>query len=104
MSLVDTAIQEIDRAATEDSRRPFFTFLSLLSPHGPVDPPGRWATAMDDRPLPRLNYMEGEEEQHPQHLRFLVGIDEKDKMPRQANGTADVAEIERQRRLYYGLA
>ena len=102
--LVDTAIQEIDRAVSEDSGRPFFTFLSLLSPHGPVDPPGKWQTIMDELPLPRLNYVEGEEERHPQHLRFLVGMDEKDKMPRRKDGTADVEEIERQRALYYGLA
>jgi len=102
--LVDRAIPEIDRALTEDSARPFFAFLSLLSPHGPVDPPGKWATVMDDRGLPRLNYVQGEEEQHPAHLRFLVGIDQKDRMPRQADGTADIEEIERQRRLYYGLA
>src|SRR5947207_2360199 len=62
--LVDTTIREIDRIVSE-GRGPFFTFLSLLSPHGPVDPPGDWAHAYDDRPLPVLNYVQGEEARHP---------------------------------------
>jgi arylsulfatase len=120
--LSDTMVREIDRAVGEDEHRPFFAFLSLPSPHAPLDPPGRWQTIMDDRPLPRLNYVLGEEERHPQHLRFLVGLEEQsstdaataqvmaahagwhDPLPRRADGAADVTEIERQRRLYYGLA
>jgi len=102
--LVDTTLREIERAMEEAPERPFFAFVSLLSPHGPVDPPGRWATAFEDRGLPALNYVEGEERRHPRHLRLLVGLEERDRVPRRADGTADVEEIDRQRRLYYGLA
>jgi arylsulfatase A-like enzyme len=101
--LVDTTIREIDRAVSEDASRPFFAFMSLLSPHGPVDPPGRWATAYTGE-LPALNYVDGEERQHPRHLRFLVGLDERDRVPRRADGSPDYEEIDAQRRLYYGLA
>ncbi|HEX2185991.1 MAG TPA: sulfatase-like hydrolase/transferase [Chloroflexota bacterium] len=101
--LVDRTIQEIDRAVSHGGA-PFFAFCSLLSPHGPLDPPGRWATAYDDRPLPPLNYVPGEERRHPRQLRLLLGLDEGDRLPRLADGTPDTAQIDARKRLYYGLA
>jgi len=112
--LVDTTIKEIDRHVAGEprdgseaagSRKPFFAFCSMISPHGPLDPPGAWANAYANRPLPPLNYVPGEAERHPQHLRELVGIvDGQDRVPSLPDGTPDMAGIDAERRLYYGLA
>ncbi|MBI3974182.1 MAG: sulfatase-like hydrolase/transferase [Chloroflexi bacterium] len=109
--LVDTTIQEIERVV-EANRGPFFAFCSMLSPHEPFDPPGRWATAYDDRPLPPLNYTPGEEESLPRHLRVLLGLDRDGKRATDnegkplaiRDGRPDVARIDAERRLYYGSA
>ncbi len=69
--LADTAIKEIDEAVAAGD--PFFTFLSMPSPHSPNDPPGEWAHLFDDRDLPAINYEPGETEGHPAQLRRLVG-------------------------------
>jgi len=102
--LVDTTIQEIERA-TAGQKQPFFAFCSLLSPHGPIDPPGTWASVYDDRPLPPLNYRPGEEADYPEHLRLLVGPRRgRPGLPLLADGQPDMAKIDEERRLYYGLA
>ena len=62
--LATTAMEEMDRAL-ETGDQPFFCFCSLYSPHGPIDPPGRWATLYDGAILPPINYLEGEIESHP---------------------------------------
>jgi arylsulfatase len=101
--LVDTTIREIERV-TSAGRGPFFAFCSMLSPHEPFDPPGRWATLYDDRPLPPLNYLPGEEARHPRHLRTLLGMDHLERMPKRTSGEPDLASIDVERRLYYGSA
>lgn len=110
--LVDTTIREIERVAGSDRGRhggqgaqaPFFAFCSMLSPHEPFDPPGRWATLYDDRSLPPMNYVPGEEQQHPRHLRTLLGMDELERLPRLPDGEPDLERIDAERRLYYGSA
>ncbi len=107
--LADTTIREIDRAVSSGSQ-PFFAFCSMLSPHGPLDPPGRWAHVYDDRPLPPLNYHAGEEDEHPRQLKLLLGIgnpgDPEDQRVRRAlpNGVPDMGLVDEERRLYYGSA
>jgi len=111
--LVDTTIRELD-AHTSTSAAPFFAFCSLLSPHAPLDPPGSWATLFDDRELPPLNYVTGEELRHPRHLKLLLGLDTHEtgegaseghgSIPLLADGTPDMERIDAARRLYYGLA
>ncbi|HEY9290597.1 MAG TPA: sulfatase-like hydrolase/transferase [Microlunatus sp.] len=100
--LADQTMQAIDRHRTDRPEQPFFAFCSMPSTHSPLDPPGRWAELFADSDLPELNYQPGEEESWPQHLRRLVGDRgvESDSGP----GELDLAEVDRQRRLYYGLA
>ena len=93
--LTTSTIEEI-RKALREQKRPFFAFCSLLSPHAPIDPPGKWATLYDDVALPEVNYREGEIASHPPALRSLLGYpDEPD---------TDPEELLRLRRHYYGLA
>lgn len=120
--LVDTTIECIEQT-THASDKPFFAFCSLPSPHGPIDPPGKWANLYDGVPLPELNYREGEIEDHPTHLRRLIGTLNDTGTARTSNLRAnDIAfpnlkeargntiegkdrdEIDAFRRLYYGLA
>jgi arylsulfatase A-like enzyme len=97
--LATTAMEEMDRAAKLSS--PFFCFCSLLSPHGPIDPPGRWASLYDGLSLPPVNYREGEIAGHPPAQRRLLGYAEPGA---RSAGTVDAGSIDRMRRLYYGLA
>lgn len=90
-----TTIEEI-REARNEPKRPFFAFCSLVSPHGPIDPPGRWASLYDDVDLPPLNYHEGEIASHPPAQRALLGY------PDQPDQMGD--ELTFHRRRYYGLA
>ncbi|HLH74402.1 MAG TPA: sulfatase-like hydrolase/transferase [Chloroflexota bacterium] len=102
--LVDTTIQEIERAVNE-KREPFFAFCSMLSPHEPFDPPGRWANLYDNRSLPPLNYSPGDLACQPVHLRRLLGyLGQEDASPAFPDGEPDHARIDACRRLYYGLA
>ncbi len=79
--LVDTTIREIDRAVQE-GRGPFFAFCSMVSPHGLLDPSGRWAELYRDRPLPPLNYHPGEIPRQPAHLREVLGLVGEEGAPR----------------------
>jgi arylsulfatase len=100
--LVDQTIQALDRRPT---RRPFFAFCSLPSPHSPLDPPGEWATLFSDVELPSLNYESGEEAHRPEHLELLVGsrgVEAED--ADRGGGELDLDVVDRQRRLYHGLA
>lgn len=111
--LVDTTIRELD-ALVSAGKGPFFAFCSLLSPHAPLDPPGRWATLFDDRALPPLNYTPGEETRHPRHLKRLLGLEGRSSgegaseghgaIPLLPDGAPDMTRIDAARRLYYGLA
>jgi arylsulfatase A-like enzyme len=70
--LADTTMNCID-SVLQEGKGPFFAFCSMESPHGPIDPPGKWASLYDGVPLPKINYRSGEIETHPDHLRRLVG-------------------------------
>lgn len=109
--LVDTTIREIERhVASSDKGRPFFAFCSMLSPHEPFDPPGRWATLYDGRHLPPVNYVAGEEASLPPHLRRLLGMDRpgdtdnEGEPPAIRGGVIDQERVDHERRLYYGSA
>ena len=102
--LVDTTIREIERTVTTGNQ-PFFAFCSMLSPHEPFDPPGRWASLYDDRSLPPLNYSPRELARQPIHLRRLLGyLGQEDSSPAFPDGRPDLERIDQRRRLYYGLA
>jgi arylsulfatase A-like enzyme len=94
-TLATTTMSEIERVVAQ-GKGPFFAFCSMVSPHGPVDPPGEWATLYEDADLPPLNYREGEIAEHPPALRRLLGYPDEPKLSKDA--------IDRLRRAYYGLA
>jgi arylsulfatase A-like enzyme len=100
--LADTTIQEIERVV-EAKQGPFFAYCSMVSPHDPVDPPGRWATLFDDIELPPVRYAEGETERFPEHLKRMLGL-----LPGMKAGKVYAEEereaADRHRKLYYGLA
>jgi arylsulfatase A-like enzyme len=103
--LVDTTISEISKAV-EEQENPFFAYCSLVSPHGPLDPPGQWANLFDQTPLPPLNYREGEIDRHPAHLRRLTGLmgEMQENLEHLLSSPEGRKEIDHQRKLYYGLA
>lgn len=115
--LVDTTISEIERVLAKE-QGPFFAFCSMVSPHEPIDPPGKWACLFDDIVLPPINYMEGEINQFPEHLKRLLGLTEWTGEESQTNtNLVDLYEgngkvyhkrfeekVDRLRKLYYGLA
>ncbi len=102
--LTDVMIDELRRHQSGAGSEPFFAFLSMLSPHGPIDPPGRWATLYDDVQLPPLNYVPGETERHPQAERELTlfgrGLN---RLAFPDGRNPDMNHIDRWRKLYYGL-
>jgi len=93
--LADTAIQEMDKVVKAKSG-PFFAHCSMPSPHGPVDPPGKWATMFDNAEFPPINYSNGDYKKLPQ---FLINhLDIKDP------GEINMKQLDKKRRAYYGLA
>lgn len=102
--LVDRTIGAIEDVVAA-GQGPFFAHCSLVSPHEPHDPPGRWAEVYRERPLPPLNYREGELERHPAHLHDILGLRRRADIPDLfPDGRPDLATIDEERRLYYGLA
>ncbi len=99
----DVTMREIDRAVDEN-KGPFFAFCSLLSPHGPIDPPGAWADLYSDRPLPGTDEPEARVADQPAQMRRLLGMAEDVVAGRVARGGSDAERRKAQRRLYYGLA
>ncbi|MDF2648162.1 MAG: hypothetical protein K0Q73_3967, partial [Paenibacillus sp.] len=95
--IVDTTIQEIERAATSGNQ-PFFAFCSLVSPHSPIDPPGRWASLYTDVELPEINAVPGESDSFPKHMKMLLGLSG------ETGDTTEPEAMDEERRLYYGLA
>jgi len=88
------AIEGIELARTQ-SDGPFFAFCSMVSPHGPLDPPGKWADLYTDDmlpPLPKNPSTEGE----PEHTQRLLDL--------RAHGKNTPEEMRLTQRLYYGLA
>ncbi len=92
--LASTTIEEIEAALDRDDA-PFFAFCSFVSPHPPIDPPGRWATLFDDVTLPPVNVREGEIECQPATLQWSLDLANR--------AIADWEALDRRRRLYYGL-
>jgi arylsulfatase A-like enzyme len=103
--IVDQTIHEIGKAVEQEQGRPFFAYCSLVSPHNPFDPPGSWANAYDGIPLPEINYTSGEIASLPNHLRQLLGLygENAERLHERLSTDAGREEIDRLRRLYYGL-
>ncbi len=103
--VVDATIDAIGRTMDKASG-PFFAWCSILCPHGPLDPPGRWAGAYDGVPLPKLRYRPGEVASHPRHLKELLGLtDGRPQAPAfDENDEPRFDVIDPIRRLYYGLS
>lgn len=116
--LADTTIREIGQAV-QHGKGPFFAFCSMVSPHEPFDPPGRFAALYDEAALPPINYEPGEMAKFPPHLKRMLGLDREERPAaqhanghlkhfRETDGSSDaaarMAEVDRIRRRYYGLA
>ncbi len=103
--LVDRTIEALDEARTKNSA-PFFAFCSLLSPHGPIDPPGEWGRLYDGRSLPPVNYRPGEVETHPAHMHQVLGLAQRTDRVRYFgdDDTLNMDAVDDLRRRYYGLA
>ncbi|MBD2869015.1 sulfatase family protein [Paenibacillus arenilitoris] len=113
--LADTAIAEMEKSLAEHGDQPFFAYCSLVSPHEPFDPPGRFMRAMDDAQLPPINYSPGEMAAFPEQLKVMLGMTgagpdkpaelkhftEKDGV---TNAEALAEEVDGIRKRYYGLA
>ncbi|WP_134698598.1 sulfatase [Ammoniphilus sp. YIM 78166] len=114
--LVDQTIEELKKC-TED--KPFFAYCSMVSPHEPVDPPGKWATLYENVTLPEVHYQEGEISNFPEQMKTLLGFAgyEPSKPLSSQVELQDLYEahggiyhegirekVDELRRLYYGLA
>ncbi len=105
--LVDRTIEQLEYLKDKDE--PFFLFHSVLTPHGPVIPPGKWATLYDDIDLPDINYTPGEAFRIPPHIRMLLGItDDKAREMDEAFAAGKdhpfMKKITAARKLYFGFA
>lgn len=110
--LADRALYHLEKA--KDEKKPFFLFCSFLSPHSPLDPPGRWAEFFREQEIPYPHYRPEEWKRLPQELKKLCGIPRKNRgenwMDRMIEGkgniadTADKEEIRRYKALYYSSA
>ena len=122
--LAKQTIAEIEKAR-QSKDMPFFAFCSMSCPHSPLVPPGKWADLYNDIVLPEINYVDGELDDMPEHLKRLVGIEseeqEKERMlaggelsPEEEDVLCEARgrtirgknreEIDAYRRLYYGFA
>ena len=87
-------IEGIEQARAQ-SDGPFFAFCSMVSPHGPLDPPGRWADLYTDDMLPPLP-QNPDFDDEPEHAKRLLAFDNKEK--------ATPEQIRQVQKLYYGLS
>jgi len=92
---VDTTIQEIEKVI-EKKKEPFFAFCSFLSPHAPFIMPKKWQYTFKNRPLPPVNYREGEFLTIPQYLKRHLNLRDPGKL--------DMMKVNKKRRLYYSLS
>lgn len=90
----DKTMEAIDLALSDSPDAPFFAFLSMHAPHGPLHPPGRWGTLYSDDDLPPFpaNPSIGSE---PEHAKKLLGLKDNEQ---------SAAQINEKRRLYYGFS
>lgn len=71
--IVDKTIEAV--SAVKKTGKPFFAFCSLLSPHSPLDPPGRWLTEdLFKEPIPPPDFERNEWEKLPPGLKKICGI------------------------------
>jgi len=71
--IVDKTIESLEKL--KKNGKPFFAFCSLLSPHSPVDPPGKWMTdSIFKGTIPPPRFRPGEWETLPESLREFCGI------------------------------
>lgn len=116
--LVDKTIEELEKC-TARQEEPFFAYCSMVSPHEPIDPPGRWAELYNNVNLPSVNYVSGEIAKFPSQLKVLLGFDDAASKHQQdagegleqlfeAKGATYREELKEKidelRKLYYGLA
>lgn len=110
--IVDRVIYGMEQSKKRNV--PFFAFCSILSPHSPLDPPGKWADFYDPAQLPEAHFAPEEWKSLPGSLQQLCGL------PRQtiptdwmdaleeAKGTVadqiDLTDLARFKALYYGSA
>jgi arylsulfatase A-like enzyme len=89
------ALEGIDEAVSSRPDAPFFAFCSMLSPHGPLIPPGDWGDAYANEDLPEFPRNPSTESE-PEHAQKLLGL--------RGNREKSEDEINEIRRLYYGLS
>lgn len=87
-------IEGIEQARSQ-SDAPFFAFCSMVSPHGPLDPPGKWADLYTDDMLPPLPD-NPDTDHEPEHAQRLLALRDRKK--------STPEEIRIEQKLYYGLA
>ena len=112
--IVDKTIESIEAAGKQG--KPFFAFCSLLSPHSPLDPPGRWMRDNIFREqIPAPRFRPGEWESLPPSLKEFCGIPNplqkdlayQENLEGAQGNVADLAgieEIRSQNELYYRSA
>jgi arylsulfatase A-like enzyme len=87
-------IEAMEKSLSDTPDAPFFAFLSMHAPHGPLHPPGRWGTLYSDGdlpPFPANPSIAGE----PEHTKKLLGL---------KDSTRTEEEINQVRKLYYGFS
>ena len=87
-------MEGIDQARAQ-SDAPFFAFCSMVSPHGPLDPPGKWADVYSEDMLPPLP-KNPDTDHEPEHMQQLLALRDRKKYT-----PDEMCEVQR---LYYGLA
>jgi arylsulfatase A-like enzyme len=110
--IVDRTLLHIEEAKREGV--PFFAFCSILSPHSPIDPPGRWDGWYSPAEIPPPRFREGEWRELPPSLQALCGLPNLERADnfigrmREAAGNVadgqDPEEMRRYRALYFDSA
>lgn len=105
--IVSNTIIGIEKARKE-CKNPFFAFCSLLSPHAPLDPFGKWKHLYSSKELPPVNYQEGDLENLSYQTSRLLGIrnnktkSRKEMNPHQTIKDISMDQISDERVKYYG--
>ena len=90
----DKTMEAIDQALSDKPDAPFFAFLSMHAPHGPLHPPGRWGTLYTDDDLPPFPANPSVASE-PEHAKKLLNLKDNER---------SAAQINEIRRLYYGFS
>ena len=88
-------LKGIEESLSQNPDAPFFAFCSMLSPHGPLIPPGDWGNVYSNDDLPPFptNPVTDSE---PEHAKKLLALGDRNRKSEE--------EINKIRRLYYGLS